>query len=67
MLYGETIMVTESEMSLKEVAGQYGPNHRAAKTYDNISALVDELNDCNWLQFINKNRIAKKLHKEINR
>ena len=54
-------MNTEREMTLKEVANQYGRSHRAAKEYESIAVDVLALSNCNWWEFRKKYKLRKRL------
>jgi len=55
----------QREMSLREVAMQYGGQHCAAKSYLHLKRLIVKLNKCVWWEFAQKRKITKSLKKEI--
>jgi len=54
------------EMSLKEVANQYGEFHSAAKSYSLLLTISSELQDCRWWQLYRKYKLCKRFIKEMN-
>lgn len=53
------------EMTLKEVAKQYGDFHRAAKEYVRIAHAIRMLDQCSWWEFWRKRNIRKILIETI--
>lgn len=55
----------EREMSLKEAAYQYGEYHSAARSYELIEQLVQDLYNCKWWEFTLKADLIDELKREI--
>ena len=58
-------MTNSREMTLKEVAYQYGDDHRASKEYTRIAHAIRMLNQCRWYEVFRKRNIRKILIKTI--
>ena len=53
------------EMTLKEVAKQFGCTHGAFKSYELLLSISKELEDCGWWQVFRRRELCMRFQKEM--
>jgi len=54
------------EMTLKEVSHKFGTFHSAARSYDLLLTISNEMDDCGWWQLYRRYNLCKRFQKEMN-